>query len=88
MSGPPVTPPGARDAPERAADGWSEPRPAHVPRPTAWPMLCAAAVALLFFGVSSSPVVAAVGGLAFLVTLAGWIRELLHERRVARDAGR
>lgn len=85
MSGEAITGGADRRGPSGAGEGFGEPRPARVPRPTAWPMLCAAAVALVFFGVSSSAVVAAVGGLAFLVTLAGWIRELLHERRVERN---
>ncbi len=84
MSGPDHPRPDAGASPD---DAWGEPRPAHVPRPTAWPMLCAAAVVLLFFSLASSPVVAVVGGLVFAVTLAGWIGELLHERSVESDHG-
>ncbi len=65
--------------------GWSAPRPARIPRPTAWPALTAAAVVLLLWSLSTSPVVGGVGAVVFLVTLGGWIRELVHERRLERS---
>jgi hypothetical protein len=59
--------------------GWAWARPAVVPRPTYFPAGTAFGVALVFWGIVTSPVVAGAGGLALVVSLVGWIGEIRHE---------
>jgi hypothetical protein len=58
-------------------DGWSEPMPAHIPRPTYWPAVMALGITFIFFGVVTQWAFTAAG--AGMVTLAAakWIGELL-----------
>jgi hypothetical protein len=60
-------------------EDWSEARPAHIPRPTAWPAGLAFGIAFLLWGLVTSPVLLAVGAGVFAVCLRGWIGELRHE---------
>jgi len=62
---------------ERA--GWNRPRPDHIPRPTYWPAAMALGITLLLWGIVTSPVLIAAGGLAFAVSLGGWIGEMRHD---------
>jgi hypothetical protein len=63
----------------RPPAGWV-PLPAeHLPSPTYWPAGLAAAIAFLFWGIIASWVVLAAGAALFSVSLAGWIRAILHE---------
>jgi hypothetical protein len=63
----------------RRPEGWV-PLPAeHLPSPTYWPAGLAAAITFLFWGLIASWVVLAAGAVLFAVSLAGWIREMLHE---------
>lgn len=58
-------------------------RPAsvHLPAPTAWPMVLAFGVTLLFAGLVTSLAVSAVGGILIVLGAVGWFREVLpHER--------
>lgn len=59
---------------------WSVPLPAKLPRPTWWPAALPMGVTLLFWGIVTSPVVAGAGLLVFIVSLVGWIGEIIHER--------
>jgi hypothetical protein len=60
---------------------WNIPRPARIPRPTAWPAGLALGVALFAWGLITSPVVLGLGFALFAVSLAGWIGEMRHEHR-------
>lgn len=60
---------------------WSVPKPDTIPRSTWWPASIALAITFFFWGLVTSPVVLAVGGGLFVVSLAGWIREMRHEQR-------
>jgi hypothetical protein len=52
-----------------------------MPAPTAWPMVLAAAIALIFCGLVTNGYVSLVGGVLVLVAAVGWWREVLpHER--------
>lgn len=64
---------------EELRPGWSRPKPEHVPRPTYWPAVLAFGVTFLFWGLISSPIVAAVGLTIGAIGLAGWIGELRHD---------
>jgi hypothetical protein len=51
----------------------------HLPAPSIWPVVCAAAVTLVAFGVLTSLVLSVVGVLLLARGLHGWIWELRHE---------
>jgi hypothetical protein len=61
-------------------EGWNVPKPDAVPRPTSWPAGLALGITLFAWGIISSPVILAVGLVVFVVSLAGWIGEIRHER--------
>jgi Cytochrome c oxidase subunit IV len=50
----------------------------HLPHPSVWPIVLAAGIALLLFGVVTSLAFSAVGAIMIVVALAGWIGELRH----------
>jgi hypothetical protein len=56
--------------------GWSAALPEHIPAPTPWPPALALGVALSGWGLIASPVILAIGGVLFVVSLAGWIGDL------------
>ena len=59
--------------------GWSVPKPALVPRPTAWPSALALAIALTGWGLLTSPLLLGIGLIVFTGALGGWIGDLRHE---------
>ncbi len=61
--------------------GWTRLPPAHVPRPTFFPAGLALGTAFIFWGFVTSIVVLLVGICLFAASLAGWIREIRHERK-------
>jgi len=61
--------------------GWKPLPHASPPRPTYFPAGVALGVAFIFWGLLTSVVVLGIGVAIFGVTLAGWIREIRHERR-------
>lgn len=60
---------------------WSPARPEKVPEPTVWPASLALAVTLSLWGLASSLIISAVGMALFIISLAGWIGDIRHERR-------
>lgn len=74
---------GLHDQPEesRERDGWAEPLPHTLPRPTYWPAVFALGSILILWGLITTLAITAVGGLLFLGSVAGWIGELRHEHR-------
>jgi hypothetical protein len=52
-----------------------------LPAPTAWPMVFALGVALIFAGLLSSAFVAIAGGVLMLLAAAGWWRQVLPDER-------
>jgi len=57
------------------------PKSVDLPRPTAWPMVMAFGITLLFAGFVTSLAVTAVGSVLLLAGAVGWFREVLpHER--------
>ena len=67
--------------------GWNEPRPEHLPEPTAWPAAVALAVTLVLWGFVSSFFITGVGVVLFVAALAGWVGEIRHERGQERGRG-
>lgn len=60
------------------------PKNVDLPRPTAWPMVMAFGVTLLFAGLVTNFAVSGVGALLLFASAAGWFREVLpHEREEA-----
>jgi hypothetical protein len=51
----------------------------HLPHPSVWPVVLAAGVSLLLFGIVTSLAFSAVGVVTIVGGLAGWIQELRHE---------
>lgn len=64
-----------------APPGWNLARPRKLARPTFWPAALALAITLLFWSLVTSRVIALVGIILFAAALAGWIREICHERK-------
>ena len=60
-------------------DGWSAPLPERIPRPTYWPAIMALAIAFMLFGIVTSWAFTAVGFVMFVLSLAKWIGELIHD---------
>jgi hypothetical protein len=61
--------------------GWTRLPPAHIPRPTYFPAGLALGTAFIFWSLLTSVVILAVGLGIFAASLAGWIREIRHERK-------
>jgi hypothetical protein len=57
----------------------SAPKPAVIPRPTTWPSALALAVALVGWGLLTSPILLGIGATLFTVALGGWIGDIRHE---------
>jgi hypothetical protein len=69
-------------APEPAhRKGFLPLHPEALPRPTFWPATLAFAVTFLLWGIVTTPIIAGVGGILFIVSLAGWIGDIRHEAR-------
>ncbi|MGC1107491.1 MAG: hypothetical protein WA876_13220 [Candidatus Acidiferrales bacterium] len=66
----------------RSDDSWSEPRPQNIPRPTYSPAVLALAIVCLLWGIVTTYLISVLGMILFVVGLAGWIGELLHEHEV------
>src|ERR1700755_941869 len=72
-------------ATEEMIDSPPIPRAIDVPAPTAWPLILAVGVTLLFAGLVTSVSVSALGGVLSLVGSIGWFREVFpheHEEQV------
>ncbi|MGI8952610.1 MAG: hypothetical protein ACR2FN_13630 [Chitinophagaceae bacterium] len=56
-------------------------KPKKIPRPTYWPFFTA--ISLMFFGwgLLTIWIICVAGLIGFFISLAGWIKELLYERR-------
>jgi len=68
-----------RDERRPLPPGWSEPSPAHLPEPSAWPALTAFGVALGAWGLVASPVLVLLGFAVFFAALGLWIGEIAHD---------
>jgi hypothetical protein len=57
---------------------WERLPPAHLPRPTYWPVVLAFAIVLLAWGVVTTLAITVIGLVIFALGLGGWIGELRH----------
>jgi hypothetical protein len=67
--------------PESASPDWNTPRPEVLPLPTWWPAATAFGLTLVGWGLISSLLILGIGMIVFLISLAGWIGDIRHERR-------
>jgi hypothetical protein len=71
--------------PEKTPDtfppGWNPPKPVALAKPTWWPAALAFGVTLTGWGLITSVVILAVGLVIVVLSLAGWIGDICHERK-------
>jgi hypothetical protein len=70
----------SKPTPPELPPGWSIPEPAKLPEPCIWPATLALGITFLVWGLITSLIITGVGVMLFAVALAGWIRDLRHER--------
>lgn len=70
----------SKPAPPGSPLGWTVLPAAKPPKPSVWPVTLAFAITLLVWGLVTSLIISGVGFALFVVAIAGWIRDLRHER--------
>jgi len=60
--------------------GWTVLPPENLPEPGIWPATLALAITFLVWGLVTSLIITGVGLALFAGALAGWIRDIRHER--------
>jgi hypothetical protein len=70
----------SKPAPAASRPGWNVPRPEALPEPCIWPATLALGITFSVWGLVTSLMITGVGILLFAVALAGWIRDIRHER--------
>ena len=70
----------SKPAPPELRPGWNAPRPEKLPEPTIWPATLALGITFLMWGLVTSFIISGVGVVLFAAALAGWIRDIRHER--------
>lgn len=60
--------------------GWNIPQPTHLAEPCVWPPALALGITFLVWGLVTSLIITGVGLFIFAGSVAGWIREIRHER--------
>jgi hypothetical protein len=69
-----------KPAPPEAPVGWTILPPEKLPEPSIWPATVALAITFLVWGLVTSLIITGVGLALFAVAMAGWIRDIRHER--------
>jgi hypothetical protein len=70
----------SKPAPPESHPGWTILPPEKAPEPGIWPVTLALAITLLVWGLVTSLIITGVGLALFAVAMAGWIRDIRHER--------
>ena len=70
----------SKPAPPDSHPGWTVLPPEKPPKPGVWPVTLALAITLLVWGLVTSLIITGVGLALFAVAMAGWIRDIRHER--------
>lgn len=60
-------------------DSWEKAKPEILPKPTYWPFFLAMGLAFIFWGLLTTWMILATGGIIFIIALGGWINLLRHE---------
>jgi hypothetical protein len=62
--------------------GWSKPLPyEELPAPTFWPIVLAFGMMLLFWGLVSSMIITGFGFVLMVISVSGWVHEILKEHK-------
>ena len=69
-----------KPASSESNSGWTVLPPDKLPEPTIWPATLALAITFLVWGLVTSLIITGVGLAMFALALAGWIRDIRHER--------
>lgn len=59
---------------------WEIARPEHPPGLTIWPAALSFAATLIIWGLISSLIMTIFGAVLFIISIAGWIKDIRHER--------
>jgi hypothetical protein len=70
----------SKPAPPEPHPGWTVLPPEKLPEPGVWPVTMALGITFLVWGLVTSLIITGVGVALFAVALAGWIRDIRHER--------
>jgi hypothetical protein len=70
----------AKSAALESHPGWTALPPEKLPEPSIWPATLALAITFLVWGLVTSLIITGVGVALFAVAMAGWIRDIRHER--------
>jgi hypothetical protein len=70
----------SKPAPPESHAGWTVLPPEKLPEPGVWPVTMALGITFLVWGLVTSLIITGVGVALFTVALAGWIRDIRHER--------
>ncbi len=70
----------SKPAPREPHQGWTVLPPEKPPEPGIWPAALALAITLLVWGLVTSLIITGVGLALFAGAMAGWIRDIRHER--------
>ncbi len=65
-------------APQGEQEGWTVPKPEHIPAPTYQPAVMALGIAFVLFGLLTSFAFSVVGLVLFAIALALWIGDLVN----------
>jgi hypothetical protein len=69
-----------KSPPPELPPGWNTARPENLPEPCIWPATLALGITFFAWGLVTSLIITGVGAMLFAVALAGWIRDIRHER--------
>jgi len=70
----------AKPVPPESNRGWTVLPPEKLPEPGIWPLTLALGITFLFWGLVTTLLITGVGVGLFALALAGWIRDIRHER--------
>jgi hypothetical protein len=70
----------SKPAPPPLRPGWNIPQPENLPEQCIWPATLALGITFLVWGLVTSLIITGVGFVLFAVAMAGWIRDIRHER--------
>jgi hypothetical protein len=70
----------SKAAPLESDFGWTVLPPEKPPEPSIWPATLAVAITFLVWGLVTSLIITGVGLALFAIAIAGWIRDICHER--------
>lgn len=66
---------------------WQEPREMLIPRPTVWPLATSFAITFLLLGLITNYWVIAFGFVFFVISIVGWMGEILHDGQAEESHG-